>query len=217
MIDLFQRNFDTDTTPLKQSATAATAEATLDLKLQLEEARQQGFDAGRDLGKRDAQEEFAEAEAERLIAERAAIREQLSALLHQDEKLRRDTERDIVELFLALGERLTPELLDTYSADLAVARIRESVERVRSDPVLSIHAAPDVIAQLQDETPEWLDDATQDKVIKLIADPEMSRGAAQVRWKGGRLEYDLNAAATAMIAALRQAADTYTHPDQKAG
>ena len=217
MIDLFQRNFDTDAKRAVHGDASATAEAIADLKAQLEAARQEGFDAGRTIGRQDAKAEFDAAETERLTLERDAIRTQLEALVASDTQLRLDTERDIVELFSGIAERLVPELLDTYGVDLAIARIRQSVQQSRTDPVLIVRACPDVISVLENEAPDWLSNASRNTQIDLQADPSMNRGAAQVRWKGGRLDYDIHAASLAMLKGLAKAAEDYEKATQKAG
>ncbi|UWR17437.1 FliH/SctL family protein [Sulfitobacter sp. M368] len=220
MIDLFQRNFDTepaekpkDSPQDKMSELAAFAEQELRIK----EARQEGFDAGRSVGRQDAQGEYDAAREERLTQERTAIRDQLNAVLEQDAELRRTSERDIVELFLGIAERLVPELLENYGTDLAIERIRQSVALARTDPVLTIRACPDVAEALQSEAPEWLASATRTAQIDVVADPELSGSAAQVRWKGGRLDYDIEQASIAVLASLATAAKEFNEATGKAG
>jgi len=201
MIDLFARNFDSDNAP----AVPVTTLDDEELNLRLAEARKQGFDAGRAVGRLDAQAEFDAQEDERLAAESEAIRGQLDVLIAQDTRQCRATEADIVELFLGIGDRLVPELLQTYGVDLAVRRIRESVALSRSTPVLSITACPDVVARLEAHPPVWLPMSTDATSIKIIADSDLPRGAAQVVWQGGKLEYDIEQATTAVRSALQTA------------
>lgn len=217
MIDLFKRNFDTDARRSVHGEASAAAEAVADLKVQLEAARQEGFDAGRSIGKQNAQAEFDAAETERLALEREAIRAQLEKLAIADAQLRIETERDIVELFAGIAERLVPELLDAYGVDLAIARIRQCVQQSRTDPVLIVRACPDVVDVLQHEAPDWLSKASRNTEIDLQPDPTMNRGAAQVLWRGGRLDYDIHAACFAMKKALTKAAENYAKATQKAG
>ncbi|MAJ77427.1 MAG: flagellar motor switch protein FliH, partial [Roseobacter sp.] len=116
MIDLFARNFDSDNAPAAPVTTIDEEE----LNLRLAEARKQGFDAGRAVGQQDAKAEFDAQEDARLEAESAEIRAQLDALIAQDTRQCRATETDIVELFLGIGDRLVPELLQNYGVDLAI-------------------------------------------------------------------------------------------------
>ena len=120
MIDLFARNFDSDNAPAAPVTTIDEEE----LNLRLAEARKQGFDAGRAVGQQDAKAEFDAQEDARLEAESAEIRAQLAALIAQDTRQCRATETDIVELFLGIGDRLVPELLQNYGVDLSIGRIR---------------------------------------------------------------------------------------------
>jgi len=202
MIDLFARNFDSDNAPAAPVTTIDEEE----LNLRLAEARKQGFDAGRAVGQQDAKAEFDAQEDARLEAESAEIRAQLDALIAQDTRQCRATETDIVELFLGIGDRLVPELLQSYGVDLAIGRIRESVALSRSTPVLSITACPEVAARLQAEPPVWLPASTDAASIKIVADSDLPRSAARVVWQGGKLEYDLEEATTAVRSALQTAA-----------
>ena len=217
MINLFGQNFDLEAKRTVHKESAATAQATADLKEQLEVARKQGFDAGRDLGRKEAKTEFEAAAQERLESERQIIQDQLAQMVQQDNQQQAETERDIVELFLGIADRLAPELTKTYGTQLAIDRIRHAVQQVRSDPALSIRAHADVIAALQSESATWLATAGQNARIDLHPDAAMARGAAQVRWNGGRLEYDIEAACDAIREALAEAAEHYNEATQKAG
>ena len=66
-----------------------------------------------------------------------------------------------------------------------------------------------MISVLQNEVPDWLTLASRNAQIDLVTDPEMLRGAAQVHWKGGRLEYDIEAACAVVLQSLAQAANDY--------
>ena len=219
MIDLFQRNFDTDARPAQKAEAAAVAEAEAEAELnqQLEAARQQGFDAGRRIGRQDAEEDLQVKAVERHEAILAEIQAQIAALAATDARHSLEMERDIVELFSGIAERLVPELLDTYGIDLALSRIRTSIEHARTDPVLKIRACPDVIGVLQHESPQWLSPASGEAQITLQPDADMNPGAVQVHWQGGQLEYDLHAASQAMMQALAHAAEEYENETQRAG
>lgn len=217
MINLFDHNFDVAAKQEVHKDIAGRADAAADLKEQLEIARKEGFDAGRDLGRKEAKIEFEAQAAERQEQERQIIQEQLAKLTAQDLRNQTEAERDITELCLGIAERLAPELLQSYGSKLAIERIRQAVQQVRSDPVLIIRAHQDVVTALQSETPGWLSKAGRNVQIDLAADPEMARGAAQVQWKGGRLEYDLETACNAIRHALAEAAETYNEATQKAG
>ena len=202
MIELFDRNFDSEAGPVFPEKQNPNSE--LDDKLA--KARQEGFDAGRRVGKRDAQAEFEATEAERLTQEREQIKAQLNELVLADANQGYEAERDIVEMFLGIADRLVPELLAQYGTDLAVARIRESVKQARTDPVLSIHAHPDVVKALEEQAANWLEEQPLAAQINIVGDSKMAPGAAQVSWKAGRLNYDIAEAAQAMREALEIAA-----------
>ncbi|GAA6176169.1 FliH/SctL family protein [Sulfitobacter pacificus] len=209
MITLFDHNFDLETGRSTHKDAASKIEAIADLKEQLEAARKEGFEAGRALGHEEAKTEFDAGAAARFEQERQIIQEQLAQLAAQDKRHHRDTERDIIELFLGVADRLMPELITQYGPALAIDRIKQAVQQTRTDPELTISASPEVVAALDQEAPSWLTAASQTVEIDLFADPEMPRGAAQVRWQGGRLEYDIETACTQIQQALAQAASDY--------
>ena len=217
MINLFERNFDIERDRAHRPDDAISAEAADELREKLDAARQEGFDAGRKIGQQDAEAAQATAEAEMVATARKEIRDQLMALTKKDDEQRIQMERDIVELFSGIAERLVPELLENYGIDLAIGRIRKSLARTRTDPVLSIRACPDVVGVLKCDAPEWLQPGTPDTQIDLKADASMNPGAVQVEWQGGRLEYDLHAACLEMLQALAEAAAEYETTSEKAG
>ena len=205
MINLFDRNFDIDAKRAVHGPAADEAE----MNLRLAEARKSGFDAGRSVGKQDAIAEFEAEEDVRLTREREQICAKLDELIATDEMHRRDTENDIVELFLGIADRIVPEFLKTYGPDLAIERIRQSVVLARTDPILSVHVGPDVAAALEKEPGAWLPLTNDDVTVKVVADPKLARGSARVQWQGGKLEYDIEAATTAVRDALADAAQQF--------
>lgn len=209
MISLFDHNFDVEAERSVHQNTSATIEAIADLKEQLETARKEGFEAGRALGLREAKVEFDAGAADRFEQDRQMIQKQLAELIQQDTRHHKDTERDIIELFLGIAERLVPELINQYGSTLAVDRIKHAVQQTRTDPELTISACSDVVAALEVEAPSWLTHASQDAEIDIFVDPEMPRGSVQVRWKGGRLEYDIETACEQVLQALAEAANDY--------
>lgn len=216
MITLFNHNFDAEVDRGVHHDAAATAQAIADLKEQLEAARKEGFDAGRHVGLTEAQTEFDQEAVNRFEQDRQSIREQLTQLIAQDSQQQTTTERDVVELFLGIAERLVPELIGTYGTGLAIDRIRHAVQQARTDPSLTVRACADVITVLEAETPDWLTAAGRTAQIELIREPQMTRGTARVEWKGGRLEYDIEAACRTVLQSLAQAQKEYNEAAEKA-
>ncbi len=209
MINLFDHNFDVDAKQSVHRDASAAATATADLKEQLEAARKEGFDAGHDLGQKEAKSEFDASASDRFEQERQMIQKQMAELIAQDTQQQKETERDIVELFLGIAERLVPELINNYGPALATDRIKHVVQQARTDPALTIRACSDVISALENESPSWLTVASLNVEINLVTDLQMQRGVAQVQWKGGRLEYDIEKASINVLQALAQAAKEY--------
>lgn len=209
MISLFDHNFDVEAERSVHRDASSALGAIVDLKEQLEAARKEGFEAGRTIGHQDAKAELDAEAAARFEQERQSIQTQLAQLVEQDTRLHRRTERDIIELFLGVADRLAPQLITQYGPALAADRIRQAVQQTRTDPELTISASPEVVAVLDEEAPSWLTEASNRLEIDICADPDMPKGSAKVRWKGGRLEYDIEAACTKILQALAQAAEEY--------
>jgi len=217
MTDLFQRNFDAEMNGLVSHADTPSARSDIELQLLIEEARREGVEIGKAEGRREAEAAFQQTLAASASQERAAIQEQLKILLSKETHTRAQMERDIIEMFLGISERLIPELLDRYGPDLAVETIRQSIERTRSAQVLTVRASPEVTDVLAREKVDWLYEDARGVDINIVSDTSMVRGAVEVAWDGGRLEYNLEAACDAIFAALRDAADALneTHSEAK--
>ena len=208
MSDIFQRNFDSELSGLVSNVNSPAARSDVELQLMLEEARLEGVEVGKAEGRREAEAAFQQTLAQSASQERAAIVEQISALISRETHTRDQIEQDIIEMFLGISERLIPELLDSYGIDLAVTTIRQSIEGTRSGQVLTIRTSPEVTDVLDREKIDWLYEDARGVDINIVSDTSMVRGAVHVEWDGGRLEYNLEAACDAIFAALKDAAET---------
>lgn len=216
MTDLFQRNFDVELNGLVSRVDTPAARSEVELQLMVEAARLEGIEIGKAEGRREAEVAFQQTLAESAGQERAAIQEQLKILLTRETRTRALMERDIIEMFLGISERLIPELLDNYGVDLAVGAIRQSIERTRSTQVLTVRTSPEVTDVLDREKIDWLYEEARGVDINIVSDANMVRGAVDVVWGGGRLEYNLEAACDAIFAALQDAAETLNETQSEA-
>ena len=217
MTDIFRRNFDFETTGIVSTMPSAAARSEVELQLKLEAARLEGIEIGKQEGRKEAEAAYHKALEDGATQERAAIREQLAHLLAKESRTRAQLEREIVEMFLGISERLIPELLDTHAVDLAVGVVRQNLEKARGQKKLQVHACPDVAEMLNRESMDWLYGETSGVDISVTSDTNMARGAVQIEWDGGRLEYDLDAACTAISTALQNATSKLTPQGDKEG
>ena len=207
MSDLFQRNFDFELNGLVSAAPSATARSEIEAQLRIETARQEGIEIGRLEGRKEAEAAYQQTLEDAATQERAAIKEQLAQLVAQETQTRAQLERDTVEMFLGLAERLVPDLLGDHDRDLAVAVIRKNLELSKGRKALCITVNPAVAELLDRESTDWLYGDSNSVDIRVTADQTLGRGAVLIRWDGGRLEYDLEAACGAVLTALREAAE----------
>lgn len=210
VIELFKHNFDSKSACENNDADGAGQRQNQELEAFLEEARQQGFEAGRAFGREEVEAESREANAKKLADVLARVEDQLLTLRHGDDALRQQTERDIIELFMGIAERVLPEVLERHGYALAIARLKTCLEQARTDPILSIRANPDILVYLEREAPDWLSAANRISQIEMIPDPSMDHAEVETRWRGGRLEYNLNEASAAVLTALHKAASEFT-------
>jgi flagellar biosynthesis/type III secretory pathway protein FliH len=216
MIELFQRNFDAEPDNAASGGMARPeAPAQDDLQPKLDAAKQEGFEAGIARGQELAQASFESAAADALAQVRQEILGQLSHLAAQEQAWRQMTERDCVEMFLALAERLFPELLDRFGSDLAVERVRNCLAQAQPTRRLRIKASPDLLEMLEPEIAAWRAEQDDGPEVSLSANAELTGPAVQVTWQDGGLTYDPAAACAGVLEALRSAAQTETTTPQE--
>lgn len=226
MINLFLRNFDAETEAAEPALTAVPAEpaaepprlyAQDELDRLLAEARATALAEGRAVGATQAKAEAEASQQARAAETLEAIRAQLSDLVAQDDVRRRDMERDLVDLLLDVGERAVPDLLDAYSADLALARIRAGYRMASGSPRLTIRVSPGTEAAIGAEIAVLDQGGSAGRLSEVIADPSMRDGDARLEWENGFLDYSLDRVCNELLDALRVAAGKMKNDLRKAG
>ena len=145
----------------------------------IDDARQQGYEAGVAEGHQQGRAEAAQARdaAANAVAERASsMRDELSAFAH-------DRAAEVTDLAAAIAEFVVGhEPHDEGQALLA--RIRETLEAIDDEP-LRVRCCP------EDETVVAAGLAEIDGV-EVVADPKLGRGEASVdgRWAGAQLTHE---------------------------
>ncbi len=82
-------------------------------------------------------------------------------------------------------ECLVPSLM-RRGAGMEVAALARAALTGRPQAVLTLHAAPATLAAV---ATELADEAASGR-LTLLADPELSDGAAAISWQGGGLDFD---------------------------
>ena len=181
------------------------------------EAREAGLRRGREEGEATARAEAEANQGARGAAALEAIAAGLADLLEQDAAHRRALERDVVDMLVEIGERIAPEVLSAYSADLAQDRIRTGLRMAGGSAKLTIRVSPDVAQQLEPQLAAMAQAAGVDPAPRLVAEPALGDGEARLDWDNGGLDYSLERSCEAVLTALREAAGKLNDDQGKVG
>lgn len=177
------------------------------------EARDEAFLAGVAAAKTEMESAIATHAASTLDS----ITEALQALATQDDIRRRELERDVVELFLDVGEKIIPQLLSAYSTDLAVEQIRKSLRMTDGTTRLSIRVSPNTQVAVAAELEALTLKNNLSLQPQLTADPSMKDGEARLDWENGFMEYSLDLVCNQLLDALHTAAQQMNDNHRKTG
>lgn len=226
MINLFLRDFDAENAaaaaapqanPAEPAAEAPRFYSQDDVDRMLADARAAALAEGRAAGAAAAQAEAEAAQQARIAESLVAIRSQLSDLLGQDAARRREMERDLIDLLRDVGERVVPELLQAYSPDLALARIRAGFRMASGSPRLAIRVSPATEAAIGAEIADLTGVSAAGHRSEIVADPALRDGEARLEWENGFLDYSLDRVCAELLDALRIAAGKMKENVRKAG
>lgn len=181
------------------------------------EARETALRQGREEGAAMARAEAEAGQAARSAAALEAIAARLTDLLAQDAAHRRALERDVVDMLVEIGERIAPEFLSAYSADLAQARIGAGLRMAGGSAKLTVRVSPEVAQQLEPQLAAMAQAAGLDPAPRLLADPALGAGEAGLDWDNGGLDYSLERSCEAVLTALREAAGKLNDDQGKVG
>lgn len=181
------------------------------------EAREAALQQGREEGVAMARAEAEAGQAARSAAALEAISARLSELLARDALHRRALERDVVDMLVEIGERIAPEFLTAYSADLAQTRIRAGLRMASGSSKLTIRLSPEMARMLEPQLAALAQSGGIDPPPQLATDPALGDGEARLDWDNGGLDYSLERSCEAALAALREAAAKLKDEQGKVG
>jgi len=225
-MNLFLRDFDAeelaagraarpDTDPAAPVSPAGLAPE--EVERLLAEAREVALQQGREEGAAAARAEAEASQAARVAAALETVAAQLSDRLSQEAAGRRALERDVVDMLVEIGERIAPEFLAAYSADLAQARIRAGLRMAGGSARVTVRVSPALEAALAAQLAGLAQHHAQEAALRVIADPALGDGAARVDWENGGLDYNLDRACDTVLSALREAAAKLNDDQGKVG
>lgn len=172
------------------------------------EGHLQGLTEGEDAG-RQSERQTIEAEALEALQE---LQNRIADFATEDARRRADMQQDIVDLFLDVAERVAPDFLKAYSADLVQARIAEAAHLGVGQSKLHIQLAPDTQAALTE--PLKVIDPNGD-MLEVTTEASFKNGEARVTWENGFLKYNLDRVVAELLDGLRDASSKMNPQPQK--
>ena len=216
---LFLRDFDAEQASVANTVTEPEDQGPplftfteAEIAQMLADARAEGHTAGLTVGEaagRQAERATIEAEALGALQD---LQAQLAEFNAQDASRRDDMQRDIVDLFLDIAERVAPDFLAAHSAELVQARLSEAVHLAREHSRLNITLSPET-QNLMAETFKVLDPT--DELLIINSDPDFKHGEARVTWDNGFLKYNIDRVVGELLDGLREASAKMNPQPQK--
>jgi flagellar assembly protein FliH len=219
---LFLRDFDAErATGAQVDTTTEHPEETseplftfteAELGKMLAEARAEGHLQGLNEGEaagRQSERQTIEAEALEALQE---LQNRIADFATEDARRRSDMQQDIIDLFLDVAERIAPDFLTAYSADLVQARITEAVHLGAGHSTLKIQLSPETQAALSDPLKVI---APTGALLPVDTDADFKNGEAQVIWDNGFLKYNLDRVVSELLDGLRDASSKMNPQPQK--
>ncbi len=220
MMALTLRDFDAEGDHQTENGDAQTPETPIytfteaELGNILSEARQQGFDQGREdglaVGRREAQADL-QAQANTAMQE---LRDQLAVFVSQDAERRAELERDLIDMVLEIAERTAPDMLQAYSAVQLQARLTDAIAKGARRAKLEIRVAPEIEPVLAEILPQ-ITPPDRTSPPKITADPSLKNGEARVTWENGFMQYSFDRVCEEILLALRHASEQMKLQTQK--
>jgi flagellar assembly protein FliH len=219
MINLFHRNFDTESELVAaraeaealaakgQSPVIAPASYSFDeVEAMLTQARAASFADGKAIGLAEAHAEEQATREARVVEALIAIRDQLEEMSRQDDLRRHEIEVELTELLLGIGERIMPEVMQACTLDQVTARIRTGLGMAAGNTEIVIRVAPDIKDAVADRIAGFGAGGAGRLGADILSDPAMSDSAVRLEWRNGFMEYDLGQACDEVIETLRDSA-----------
>lgn len=172
------------------------------------EGHLQGLNEGEEAG-RQSERQNIEAEA---LAALQELQNRVADFATEDARRRADMQQDIIDLFLDVAERIAPDFLKAYSAELVQARITEAAHLGVGQSTLQIQLSPETEAALAE--PLKVIDPTGE-MLSVTADADFKNGEARVTWENGFLKYNLDRVVSELLDGLRDASSKMNPQPQK--
>ena len=107
-------------------------------------------------------------------------------------------------LALAAAKKIAPAALAVLPAGDVENALREAMHQAIGEPRITLRAAPEVIAVLEDKVSAIAHEEGYDGRVMLAADPQISGADCRIEWRGGGSERSEAAIEAALDALIRR-------------
>lgn len=198
---LFETSFDEANGELVRDAAGREPPEPQYGEAELEQARQEAFEAGR---KAALEEETLKAE-QRLAATEEKVAGALDGLLEGRQALEQQLTREASEATLLMLRKLFPRLSEKESLAEVEALIDGCLERVRQEPRIVVRVAPAQVEKITTRAEATARARAYEGKVVVLADEALAPGDALVEWADGGAKRDSGRLMEEMDAAIGRA------------
>ena len=174
-------------------------------RTELEMARHESFDAGRNQGFAEGRRAALEEADVQLARDLPALLGDLGGAAAAMEQVRRDSARDALRLTRAALRQMLPIVGERGLAQEAAALVADVIAKVPA-PVIEVRAAPRTRATIERHC------GPLPPGVTVATDPELAEGGVRCAWASGQARFDGAAIAGTVLAILDRCLDRSDQP-----
>lgn len=208
MNGLYSRNFDVE---IDVESAAKHPNPSIGLTLEeaqklIEATRNESYQKGWEDGTASALAEERSSRNARADRALTLMEETLHSLADQDRRIRALVELDMAEVLVGIGERIAPDLFNTHTSDLLVARVHSAIKLIAGTGNVDIRIPKELAEILAPRIEDIVTNLPKTSVAyRVITDPSIEAEAVCVTWDHGSLTYDPSYASLEVLDALKEA------------
>jgi len=205
MIELFQRNFDTESAEPYSGHAPRAIFSQADVDKMLAEACESAFQAGHRQGFEQGLADVERAAQDDLHATVKSIAAQVVELVHQVGRHQAHLEEQATDFALAAAERIFPNIQQNMAKDCALQSLQTAFAKLKGVAALEVHLSPATQQKLAAEGIDLAVYAGVGQSVTLVADQAMQAGETRVVWQDGWASYSLEKTCAEILRILRAA------------
>ena len=148
---------------------------------ELEQARAEGFEAGKEEGRREA----ADATEQKLLETIEAACAKLSDIYNTQTEANRDIAREMISVSTAISKKMFPDLNARNALGEVERVVQETLKAVTEEPRIQIMVNPDLREPLTERLGTMTHRAGFEGKVFVNPDPSMALGDCRIEWSNG--------------------------------